>query len=145
MSCSVQRITNAIRDVPPFARSWFRVSDSTQQYMEPSSDILLDQLQKEMATVLEDPYQLTMTDHRSISPWLLTTRWHEHIEGYQVNELINLIAFPKENEFPGLKTVVIQYFQEATNLLPSLSELTLQILNSADPVKQYVAFSFMGE
>jgi hypothetical protein len=98
--------------------------------------MLLDQLRKQMVTVLEDPHQPTTTDHRSISPWLLTTRWHQHIEGYQINELINLIAFPNQNEFPGLKTVVIRYFQDATNLLTSLSELTLQILNSEDPIKQ---------
>jgi hypothetical protein len=104
--------------------------------------MLLNQLQEQMATVLEDPHQPTTTDHRSISPWLLTTRWHEHIEGYQIKELIDLIAFPNENEFPGLKTAVIRYFQAATNLLPSLSELTLQILNSEDPIKQYVPSFF---
>jgi hypothetical protein len=131
---------SAICGVPQSARTWFRVSDSTECIAQ-SSDMLLDQLQEQMATVLEDPHQPTTTDHRSISPWLLTTRWHEHINGYHIKELIDLIAFPKEAEFPRLKEVVIGYFQEATDLLPSLSELTQQILNSEDPLKQYVIVS----
>jgi hypothetical protein len=140
ISCSIQRLTSAIRGVPRSAHAWFRVLDSTLS-SGPSSNMLLEGLQEQMGTVLEDPHQPTMTDHRSISPWLLTTRWHEHINGYHIKELIDLIAFPKEAEFPRLKEVVIRYFQEATDLLPSLSELTRQILNSEDPLKQYVTVS----
>src|SRR5215470_2006599 len=43
---------------------------------------------------------------RQISPWLLTTRWHEHVAGHDPVELKGLVATPKKDEFPGLHDAV---------------------------------------
>lgn len=90
---------------------------------------------EEMAKVLDAPRVRKEVDPRAVSPWLLTTKWHEHVRGFEVQELCNLIAFPRKTEFPGLQKAVEDYFLEATNEIPSLQELTLQILNTDDPVK----------
>lgn len=74
-------------------------------------------------------------DPRTVSPWLLSTKWHEHIEGFETTELRNLISFPGKEELQGLPKLVELYFQDATGLLPSTSELTLQKLNTSDPAK----------
>jgi hypothetical protein len=77
-------------------------------------------------------------DNREISPWLLTTRWHEHIAGLESSHLCKLVCLPKDNEadMPKLKENVKAYFEEALELLPTTDELILKRLNSPDPVKQ---------
>jgi hypothetical protein len=96
---------------------------------------MVDRVKEQMAAALQTPHLRNQEDHRCISPWLLTTKWHEHVQGYDVKELCNLIAFPSKVEYPGLSTAVQEYFAEATDEMESLQELTLQTLNTADPVK----------
>jgi hypothetical protein len=88
-----------------------------------------------MAAALKTPHLRNQADQRCISPWLLTTKWHEHVHGHDVKELCDLIAIPTKMEYPGLSAAVQEYFAEATAEMDSLQELTLQILNTADPVK----------
>jgi hypothetical protein len=94
---------------------------------------------QQMAKALEVPRKRSNVDQRSISPWLLSTHWHEHIYGYNAKELCDLASFPNKKEFPGLQEVVHDYFAEATQELCTLQELTLQILNTNDPAKTYVS------
>ena len=79
------------------------------------------------------------TDHRLVSPWLCTTRWHEYVagRGISIKDLRRSIALPQSDElkYKDLHAIVEDYFQEALALIESTDELVLQRLNSPDPVK----------
>lgn len=97
-------------------------------------DKTIEDIRKEMAEVLEvREYARNPT---AISPWLLKTKWHEHIRPYRTDELLALAAMPKETEFPGLISLVHSYFERATDLIDHTDELVLQHLNSPDPLKE---------
>ncbi|KZT18427.1 hypothetical protein NEOLEDRAFT_1152627 [Neolentinus lepideus HHB14362 ss-1] len=72
---------------------------------------------------------------RMVSPWLLTTRWHEHVQGYNISELCHLISTPRKDEYPDLPHLVLAYMERATNLINHTDELVLQVLNTPDPAK----------
>lgn len=72
-------------------------------------------------------------DPREVSIWLRTTKWHLHTEPYDSKSLCDLVAFPKDND--KLVKSVRSYFQVALETLQSIDELTLQYLNTNDPVK----------
>ena len=72
---------------------------------------------------------------RQVSPWLLTTRWHEHFAGYDARELKQLVATPKKDEFPGLHNAVKELFGVGLTTIDSCPELVLQRLNTPDPAK----------
>ncbi|KAI6139459.1 hypothetical protein BKA82DRAFT_4364894 [Pisolithus tinctorius] len=82
-------------------------------------------------------------DERMITPWLMTTRWHEYLATapHEVETLRNLVAIPKDNDetLPGLRLAVTQYFKHALDLLDTSNELVLQRLNSPDPVKEGIS------
>ncbi|KAH7918103.1 hypothetical protein BV22DRAFT_985743, partial [Leucogyrophana mollusca] len=80
-------------------------------------------------------------DSRMVSPWLLTTKWHKHTEGHDVDGLRKLVAFPKGEEpaTRGLTKAVESYYQAATGLLEHTDELVLQRLNSPDPAKSGIS------
>lgn len=86
------------------------------------------------------PEESTSLDERTISPWLRTTKWHEHVARYQVKSLHKLVEMPgrEDNDphAPGIKRAVKDYFNEALMLLEQTDELMLQRLNSPDPAKQ---------
>ena len=52
-----------------------------------------------------------------------------------MKELYDLVAFPSKTESPGLVATVQEYFADATEEMQTLQELTLQMLNTADPAK----------
>lgn len=75
-------------------------------------------------------------DERMISPWLLTTRWHEGIGAHPTETLRKMVAMPQDWEgLQKLKHSVEAYFDHALGLLHLTDELTLQRLNSPDPVQ----------
>jgi hypothetical protein len=75
-------------------------------------------------------------DDRQISPWLRKTGWHLHVAPFDIGELRSLAALPKDDEeFPGLRAAVLSYFEAATDLIKFTDLLTLQHLNTEDPVK----------
>ncbi|KAG1723163.1 hypothetical protein EDD22DRAFT_790177, partial [Suillus occidentalis] len=77
-------------------------------------------------------------DDRMVSPWLLTTRWHEHTFGHVTERLRGMVTIPKDDDDEDLlklKEAVGVYFQYALDLLPTTDEITLQRLNSPDPKK----------
>ncbi|KAG2047860.1 P-loop containing nucleoside triphosphate hydrolase protein, partial [Suillus hirtellus] len=79
-------------------------------------------------------------DDRMISPWLLTTRWHESIGIYPPEALRKMVALPQDGEgLQKLKHSVEIYFETALALIPTTDELTLQKLNSPDPVKSGIS------
>jgi Orsellinic acid/F9775 biosynthesis cluster protein D len=75
------------------------------------------------------------TNPRLISPWLMRTRWHLHVQGYDIDKLCALVAVPVDDEFPGLQKHLLQYLESATDLLDYTDELVLQKINTADPEK----------
>ena len=116
-------------------RSLFRVQPLSSQNENQPELSIVDCVREQMAAALQTPHLRNQEDQRCISPWLLTTKWHEHVHGYDVAELCNLITYPTKTEYPGLSSSIQKYFAEATDQMESLQELTLQILNTADPVK----------
>ncbi|KAI6043205.1 hypothetical protein EDC04DRAFT_2600382 [Pisolithus marmoratus] len=100
---------------------------------------LVDSLLKE----LEPTRQVIQTplDGRMVSPWLLTTQWHEHMAGKDIKKLCSLVALPKNNDgdIPGLRDAVEAYYEEALSLLDRTGELVLQRLNSPDPMKSGIS------
>ncbi|EPQ50228.1 hypothetical protein GLOTRDRAFT_134134 [Gloeophyllum trabeum ATCC 11539] len=82
-----------------------------------------------------DHCQNRQINARLVSPWLITTKWHEHVAGYHIGTLIQLVATPKKDEFPGLKKLVFNYMSSATGSIKSTAELVLQTLNTPDPAK----------
>jgi Protein of unknown function (DUF3505). len=78
---------------------------------------------------------------RQVTPWLLTTRWHEHVAGYETGELKALVAHPKRTEFPRLLEAIKHLFEGAICLIDETPELVLQRLNTPDPDKTYVFFT----
>jgi hypothetical protein len=97
---------------------------------------LIQAIMKEMEIVLrvvEAP-----EDARMVSPWLLTTGWHEHLSGQDAKDLMDLVAIPKKYDglMPLLKESVELYYEGALALLSTTDELTLQRLNSPDPAKE---------
>lgn len=84
----------------------------------------------------EEMKERLVPNARMVSPWLMRTGWHKHVEGKDVAALCQLVALPEANEFPGLQQAVLKYFEQATDLLEETDELVLQRLNSADPTKK---------
>jgi hypothetical protein len=79
-----------------------------------------------------------LPNSRMISPWLLRTGWHKHLEPYRAHdpELIELASVPYDGQFLGLHTAVSKYFLDAGKLIDKTNEVVLQKLNSADPDKE---------
>jgi hypothetical protein len=111
---------------------WFRVATVPEVAEELSlSEKIIADMKKEMEKqlVVYHPSRNTC----NVSPWLKMTKWHE--QAFDSKEPLSLIAPPGAREFPGLQDTVEEYFEEATELLESMQELTLQKLNSSDPAK----------
>lgn len=102
-------------------------------------DSVVEQLMNEMEEQLEN-IQVPM-DHRFITPWLHTTRWHEYVagSGFSIDWLRQSIALPQPKEVNCLKNlhnIMGCYFQQALELIETSDELVLQRINSPDPVKK---------
>ena len=112
----------------PLINSWFRVVPRSAQLHSVSAGYLAA-MRKELNTRPSlPPSQL---DHRHISPWHVTTRWMQYIEGKDPAQMRNLIEPPKEDDpLFFLIASVRHYVQEAYDLIPQTSEVCLQILNT---------------
>ncbi|KAG2110465.1 hypothetical protein BD769DRAFT_1674624 [Suillus cothurnatus] len=97
---------------------------------------IIDRMRKEMADVVR--VEQVPQEKRMVSPWLLTTKWHEHVAGHDVATLRKLVEFPKANDIfmPNIAHWVEAYFESALRLLEVTDELILQRLNSPDPLKE---------
>ncbi|KAG6382208.1 hypothetical protein JVT61DRAFT_861 [Boletus reticuloceps] len=108
-----------------------------------SKEVMITTLMAELDKELE-VVQIP-TDNRLISPWLRTTRWHEHVAAtsMSIDNLRAGVALPRpETEEPcckKLQQLVEQYFQEALELIDTTDELILQRLNSPDPAKNGIS------
>ena len=80
----------------------------------------------------EIPIPLQDVDHRHVSPWLATTRWHVWLKEQQLDvELLAMSAYPDSKDEWALAIPYIRrYMVEAYNLIPRSGELCCQILNT---------------
>jgi hypothetical protein len=115
-------------------KQFWRVADAKE--MSCDYQEVIDRMRKEMAEVTR--VEQVPQDNRMVSPWLLTTKWHEHIAGHDVMTLRGLVGIPKADDpiVHNLADAVEQYFESALVLLDTTDELILQRLNSPDPSKE---------
>ncbi|KAG6863942.1 hypothetical protein C0991_001806, partial [Blastosporella zonata] len=78
-------------------------------------------------------------DPRLVNPWLKSTRWPLLVKDRNIQQLIQYVALPNDMEFPGLAGVVGQLFIDTEGEFDALPELTLQWLNSPDPMKSGIS------
>ena len=72
------------------------------------------------------------TDTRNISTFLLKTRWPEHVNGLNLDDLRTLVSSPDHDEFPYLKATVNWIVDVAMNCLDYTALDILQRLNTKD-------------
>ena len=90
----------------------------------------------------------TTRSARKISPWLLRTKFHTHVDGYDKAVLRKLVAHPdvngnrrdnNDNDLPELKILpdaVYTFFDKCTDLLEEIDELVLcQLLTTNEELK----------
>lgn len=122
-------------------RTFWEVTMPESIQDSPQAD-MVKKLMKELDKQLE--VVQVVTDSRLISPWLLTTRWNEHVAnmGETIEQQRNLVSLSRanmqENCCRHLPQLVECYFQEALQLIDTTDELVLQRLNSPDPIRKYV-------
>ncbi|KAI5982622.1 hypothetical protein EDC04DRAFT_2915428 [Pisolithus marmoratus] len=100
------------------------------------ADKLLGELEEQLKMVR------VPTDNQLVSPWLLTTHWHEWAQWLRkpTEELHAMVALPRpslpeEEHYKTLVETIELYFEEAVMMIDSTDELVLQWLNSPNPVK----------
>ncbi|CDO77783.1 hypothetical protein BN946_scf184604.g1 [Trametes cinnabarina] len=114
--------------VMPQAKSWFRVVPRSAQLCSVSAGYLAA-MQKELDARPSLPS--SQLDHHHISPWHVTTRWMQYIEGKDTTRIRDLIEPPKEDDpLFSIIASVRRYLQEAYDLIPQTSKVCLQILNT---------------
>jgi hypothetical protein len=114
-------------------KMFFRVTPRNKPDVMPD-DIYIQNLKNLMETTEKD-FLAGGLNCRQVSPWLLSTRWHEHIDGYDTEELRALAAVPSRHEFPGLHDGLEHLFGLGLEALDELPELVLQRLHTSDPAK----------
>jgi hypothetical protein len=139
-TCKAQHLKNG---GPGALRSFWEVTNNEieeekeeeeeEKREKESIQALIQSMMKEIEPTLQ-VLQIPQ-DNCQISPWLLTTQWHEHIAGLEPSHLCKLVCLPKDNEadMPKLRENIKAYFEEALELLPTIDELILKRLNSPDP------------
>lgn len=107
----------------------------------PSSEDIKTSLVTQAKHNLQEIYasmEVETKDARLISPWLLSTKWHQFVANLDTSALRALVALPKPSEFPGLSTTVKFYCARNLELIAQIDMITLQHLNTPDPMKTYV-------
>jgi Orsellinic acid/F9775 biosynthesis cluster protein D len=119
-------------------RTFWEVIADEEVLPKSSRSIMVEQLMKEVNKELN--MVQVPSDHRLVSPWLLTTQWHKYVESYNtsIEVLRGRVAFPQpqEEDYYTLIHSVELYFQKAVDLIENTDELVLQRLNSPDPIKK---------
>lgn len=92
---------------------------------------------------LFDDFKQTEFDPRSVSPWLLSTHWHEHVSQYEWQQLRGLVQLPdkSDGDLEKIKPTVDAMMSQAMTLIEVSPVLSLQKLLSPDPVKEWVVRS----
>jgi hypothetical protein len=126
-------------------RAIFQVEPKAKEPVSPD-DVLVATLRSETDQTFQEDMDLADINARQVSPWLLTTKWHLHVDGLDPKELIELVK-PLNDKEAGqvlakrLVPLVKQYYDQATALIAQTDCLTLQHLNTPDPMKTYVNYN----
>lgn len=115
----------------------FRVNPRSRSTIS-SDEKLVEEIRAETDKAFMEVMGASCLNARGVTPWLLSTKWHLHVDGHDPAELIALVKPLTKHEDYKLVILVHQYFQHATDLIDHMDELTLQHLNSPDPTKLYV-------
>ncbi|KAI0633912.1 hypothetical protein C8Q77DRAFT_1217292 [Trametes polyzona] len=119
----------------PHSNTWFQVAPRFAQLHSPSADYLVA-VRKELNT--RPPLPAADLDHRHISPWHVTTRWLQYVEGKDIRQMRALIEPPKEgDQVFYLIACVRRYVEAAYDLILQSSEVCLQILNTDTQTEDY--------
>lgn len=114
------------------------ITTSTSLSQVSSAELVINNLRKQISSIVSPPS--VPQDERVISPWLRFTKWHEHVNDYDVNLLLQLVQVPDTADMdpaaPGIRSAVETYYNEAIELLKVTDDLILQKLNSPDPKKE---------
>ncbi|KAI0629102.1 hypothetical protein C8Q77DRAFT_1161753 [Trametes polyzona] len=119
----------------PHSNTWFQVTPRFAQLHSPSADYLVA-VRKELNT--RPPLPAADLDHRHISPWHVTTRWLQYVEGKDTRQMRVLIEPPKEGDQLFYLVACIRRYMEAVyDLILQSSEVCLQILNTDTQTEDY--------
>lgn len=123
-------------------RAIFQVEPMTKK---PASlnDVLVSTLRAETDEAFQEDIDLADINARQVSPWLLTTKWHLHVDGYDAKELIELVKPLNDKENDRLVSLVKRYYDQAIDLIDQTDCLTLQHLNSPEPTSMYVNYNLV--
>ena len=126
--CKMQQLNKGLN------RQFWQVADDEEPLCD--NQEVINRLRKEMAKVTR--VEQVPQESRMVSPWLMTTKWHEHVAGHDISMLRKLVEIPKADDpdMPHLQEAVEEYFRHAQTLLEVTDELILQRLNSPDPIKE---------
>jgi len=124
---------------PPH-NAYFPVIPTNKQLLTLPIDLNLLRTECDMAYV---SFISVDVDKRTISPWLLTTGWHTHIAGYDIQKLRKLVEMPQPQEalLSKLEKGTTAVMQRGVELMKDTPLLVLQKLNSPDPIKEWVVLS----
>jgi hypothetical protein len=101
-----------------------------------SSSEIIENLRSGRNDLIEECYPKEV-DARAVSPWLLSTGWHLHVKSYDTQTLCELAAMPKNEErLDKLSNAIHGLFQEAYRIMTVTNTLTLQKINTSDPIKE---------
>jgi hypothetical protein len=126
-SVHFQRLNNGV-----MSKAKFEVQPRNLKAPSPDETLIAairDETDKGFSKML-DPASLNA---RSVSPWLLSTKWHLHVAGHVPEELMCLVKPLAEAH--RLVALVKQYFEDAADLIDHTDDLVLQHLNTPDPAK----------
>ena len=93
------------------------------------SDIL-SQASKILKAASALPTEAPGDDPREYCPWLRRVRWHDLVSGKEIRELISLVKFPSDVEYPHLSDGLERLLYSASQMFETTSELILQKLNT---------------
>jgi hypothetical protein len=71
-------------------------------------------------------------DIRNVCPWLRYTHWQDLLDGRNIAEVRRSVAYPSEDEFPGIAQAIFAVFLKASEYFNGTSDLILQHINSPD-------------
>jgi len=113
----------------------FTVIPTLQATTMSSAEEMISELRRNRNATIS-AYLPTTVDDRAVSPWLLSTHWHEHVRPYKTEELMDLVALPKhEGDLDQLNSAVLDVMNLACDVMDVTDDLILQRLNTNDPVK----------
>jgi len=75
---------------------------------------------------------LTATDIRSVCPRLRHIRWQDVVNGRSFGDIRQVVAYPSDEEFPGLPHAIFAVFQKASEFFDMTPEWILQHIHSPD-------------